>query len=158
MDDQTFRKAMGKFATGVTVVTTQFGEEIHGMTANAFMSVSLNPKLVLISIDHKANMIDYINNTGKFAISILNEGQKDISAYFAGQNQESREIDFNWFNDMPTIKESLANLTCEVHDSVVAGDHTLYIGKVTDIKITDGEPLAFYEGKYRQMQNGAGVN
>ncbi|MUK88978.1 flavin reductase [Ornithinibacillus sp. L9] len=157
MNDQTFRTAMGKFATGVTVVTTKHGEDIHGMTANAFMSVSLNPKLVLISIDEKATMINFINKSNKFAVSILSEDQKDVSAYFAGQDKEARDVEFNWFNDMPTIKDSLANLTCEVYDSVTAGDHTLYIGEVTDISVTEGEPLAFYEGKYRQMSDLNGV-
>ncbi|MFD2044874.1 flavin reductase family protein [Ornithinibacillus salinisoli] len=157
MDDQTFRTAMGKFATGVTVVTTQHGEDIHGMTANAFMSVSLNPKLVLISIDENATMLDFINKSGKFAVSILNEDQKDMSAYFAGQNKELKEVNFKWFNDMPTIEGSLASLTCEVYDSVIAGDHTLYIGKVTDIHTTKGDPLAFYEGKYRQISDCAEV-
>ncbi|MEC5422996.1 flavin reductase family protein [Virgibacillus sp. C22-A2] len=152
MDDLTFRKAMGKFATGVTVVTTQVGKDIRGMTANAFMSVSLNPKLVVISIDENANIKNYINVSGKFAVSVLNEEQQDMSAYFAGQIEETTEIEFNWFNNMPTIKNSLVNLTCDVHDTVIAGDHILYIGKVTDVCISDGAPLAFFEGKYKQIQ------
>lgn len=157
MDDLTFRKAMGKFATGVTVVTTQVGETVRGMTANAFMSVSLDPKLVLISVDEKAHMNKYINAAGKFAISILNIEQEEMSAYFAGQMNELSCIDFNYFNEMPTIKNALVNLTCDVYDSVVAGDHTLYIGKVTDVCITDGEPLAFFEGKYKQVKAFVGV-
>jgi flavin reductase (DIM6/NTAB) family NADH-FMN oxidoreductase RutF len=153
VDDRAFRNAMGKFATGVTVITTKLGDEIHGMTANAFMSVSLNPKLVLVSVDHKATMKRYINNSGKFAISFLNQEQKDLSSYFAGQKDEIREIDFHWFHELPTIKEALVNIICELHDSVDAGDHTLFIGKVTDLVVREGEPLAFYEGKYRELEN-----
>lgn len=151
MDDRTFRTAMGKFATGVTVISTKLGDEVKGMTANAFMSVSLDPALVLISIDKNAHMNRYVSISGEFAVSILNKEQQDISAYFAGQVQEERQIDFEWFNSMPTIKDSLVNLTCDVYDTIDAGDHTLYIGKVTDVCIADGEALAFFSGKYNNL-------
>lgn len=152
MDDRTFRTAMGKFATGVTVITAKSDDTVRGMTANAFMSVSLNPKLVLISVDENAHLKKYIQLSQTFAVSILNETQHDLSAYFAGQNKERMDIDFNWFNGMPTIQDSLVNLTCDVHDVVVAGDHTLYIGKVTDVCLNEGEPLTFFGGAYKQLQ------
>ncbi|RST74286.1 flavin reductase [Siminovitchia acidinfaciens] len=151
MDDRLFRTAMGKFATGVTVITTKVGENAHGMTANAFMSVSLDPKLVLISIGEKANMNQLIKESGKFAVSVLNDEQQDLSAYFAGQIKEDREIEFDDFNELPVIKDALVNLTCNVHEAVVAGDHTLYIGEVTDLRVTDGDALGFFEGKYRKV-------
>ena len=151
MEDRLFRTAMGKFATGVTVITTKVGENVHGMTANAFMSVSLNPKLVLISIGEKANMNQLIKESGKFAVSVLNESQQDLSAYFAGQIKEERKVKFDTFNEMPVIKDALVNLTCNVHESVIAGDHTLYIGEVTDLRVEDGEPLGFFEGKYKKV-------
>ncbi len=151
MEDRLFRTAMGKLATGVTVITTKVGENVHGMTANAFMSVSLNPKLVLISIGEKANMNQLIKESGKFAVSVLNESQQDLSAYFAGQIKEERNVKFDTFNEMPVIKDALVNLTCNVHESVIAGDHTLYIGEVTDLRVEDGEPLGFFEGKYKKV-------
>ena len=95
MEDRLFRTAMGKFATGVTVITTKVGDTVHGMTANAFMSVSLNPKLVLISIGEKANMNRLIKESGTFAVSVLNEQQQDLSAYFAGQSKEEKNIRFD---------------------------------------------------------------
>ncbi|GIO26536.1 flavin reductase family protein [Ornithinibacillus bavariensis] len=158
MDDRIFRNAMGKFATGVTVVTTKLGEEIHGMTANAFMSVSLDPKLVLVSVDHRATMKRYIENSGKFAISFLNQEQRDLSAYFAGQINETREIDFYWLQEMPTIKDALVNIVCDLHEAIDAGDHTLFIGKVIDLEIRDGDPLTFFQGKYRELGNSERVN
>jgi len=158
MDDRTFRTAMGKFATGVTVITTKLEDTVRGMTANAFMSVSLNPKLVLISVDENAHLKQYIQQSQKFAVSILNETQQDLSAYFAGQRREKLDIDFNWFNGMPTIQDSLVNLTCDVHDVVVAGDHTLYIGKVTDVCLNEGEPLTFFQGTYKQLKTCEKVN
>ncbi|HWO97928.1 MAG TPA: flavin reductase family protein [Bacillus sp. (in: firmicutes)] len=151
MDDRTFRNAMGKFATGVTVITTELEGEAHGMTANAFMSVSLNPRLVLISIGEKAKMLDKINESGKFAVNILSEEQKEVSMQFAGQIKEKREVEFDWMSEIPVVKDALANIVCKVHSKQVAGDHTLFIGEVTDIVLREGVPLTFYEGKYGQI-------
>ncbi|MFP3668045.1 flavin reductase family protein [Priestia sp. SIMBA_032] len=151
MDDRTFRNAMGKFATGVTVITTLLEDEAHGMTANAFMSVSLNPRLVLISIGEKAKMLDKINESGKFAVNILSDDQKDLSMHFAGQIKEKRQIEFDWINELPVIKNALTNIVCKVHSKQIVGDHTLFIGEVTDIVTCEGAPLAFYEGKYSKV-------
>ncbi len=151
MDDRAFRNAMGKFATGVTVITTVLEDEAHGMTANAFMSVSLNPRLVLISIGEKAKMLDKINESGKFAVNILSDDQKDLSMHFAGQIKEKRQIEFDWINELPVIKNALTNIVCKVHSKQIVGDHTLFIGEVTDIVTCEGAPLAFYEGKYSKV-------
>ncbi|WP_336863318.1 flavin reductase family protein [Peribacillus frigoritolerans] len=151
MDDRNFRNAMGKFATGVTVLTTYLEDEVHGMTANAFMSVSLNPRLVLISIGEKARMLDKINESGKFAVNILSEAQKELSMHFAGQIKENRQIEFGWINELPVIKNALANIVCKVHSKQITGDHTLFIGEVTELVISEGAPLAFYEGKYGKI-------
>ncbi|MGR6342306.1 flavin reductase family protein [Priestia megaterium] len=151
MDDRAFRNAMGKFATGVTVITTLLEDEAHGMTANAFMSVSLNPRLVLISIGEKAKMLDKINESGKFAVNILSDDQKDLSMHFAGQIKEKRQIEFDWINELPVIKNALTNIVCKVHSKQIVGDHTLFIGEVTDIVTCEGAPLAFYEGKYSKV-------
>lgn len=151
MDDQIFRKAMGKFATGVTVITTSVNGEAYGMTANAFMSVSLNPKLILVSIGEKARILSKVQETGKFAVSILTEEQQDMSMYFAGQIKDQREIDFEWINDMPVLRSSVATIICDVHDAHVAGDHTLFIGEVNYITTSDADPLLFFGGKYRSL-------
>lgn len=149
MDDQTFRRAMGKFATGVTVITTETDGEVHGMTANAFMSVSLNPKLVLISIDKRARMLDKIDQTNKFAVSILAEEQKGYSQIFAGQ--EKGDVTFARLNDMPVIGDALVNLTCNVYNKHEEGDHYLFVGEVTDITVRDGDPLLFFSGQYNEL-------
>ena len=153
LDERTFRNAMGKFTTGVTVITTVVGEEVHGMTANAFMSVSINPKLITVSIDEKAHMHEKIRKASKFAVSVLKEDQIDTSMHFAGQ-KETKGIEFSWFKGIPVIKNSLANIVCEVYDSIKAGDHTLYIGKVIDLSMEEGDPLVFYEGKYGKGKMG----
>lgn len=153
MDDRVFREAMGKFATGITIITTLEDGEIHGMTANAFMSVSLDPKLVLVSIGEKARMLDKIKKTGKFAVNILSADQKEYSMYFAGQIKEKRDVEFVRINRIPIIKQALANILCTVHSKHVAGDHTLFIGEVHEIIVQEGEPLLFFEGKYREIKN-----
>ncbi|MBM7646554.1 flavin reductase (DIM6/NTAB) family NADH-FMN oxidoreductase RutF [Scopulibacillus daqui] len=147
MDDRTFRDAMGKFATGVTVITTVLGDEVHGMTANAFMSVSLNPKLITVSIDEKAHMLKKLVQSGKFAVSILSEDQIEMSMHFAGQ-KEKQDVEFDWISGVPVIKNALANIICDVYDTHKAGDHTLFIGEVMDLNISQGNPLTFYSGKY----------
>jgi flavin reductase (DIM6/NTAB) family NADH-FMN oxidoreductase RutF len=154
MDDRMFRNAMGKFATGVTIITTELDGEVHGMTANAFMSVSLNPRLVIISIGEKAKMLNKINESGKFAVNILGEDQKKVSMQFAGQIKEEQvEIEFETLGELPVIKNSLANISCKIHSQQVSGDHTLFIGEVTDIVLREGTPLTCFEGKYGQLTN-----
>ncbi|HIV74385.1 MAG TPA: flavin reductase family protein [Candidatus Pseudogracilibacillus intestinigallinarum] len=152
MDDREFRNAMGKFATGVTVITTEVDGEPHGMTANAFMSVSLHPKLIMISIDNRANMLDKIKEANKFAVNILADHQKDLSMHFAGQTKDEREIDFQYIENIPVLDGTLASIACDVDNSYVVGDHTLFVGKVLDIKQTDGNPLTFFTGKYGHNQ------
>jgi len=148
MDSREFRNAMGKFATGVTVITTNDGDDAHGMTANAFMSVSLDPKLITISIDNKANMLNKIKASGQYAVSFLSEEQQDISMHFAGQKEKDGGIDFGYIQGVPVIKDSLASVVCDVDQEIVVGDHTLFIGAVKDVEQSEGNPLTFYCGKY----------
>ena len=149
MDDRTFRSAMGKFATGVTVITTELDGTVHGMTANAFMSVSLKPMLIVVSIGERAQMLEKIRSSKKFAVNILAHGQQELSMLFAGQTKEKRDVTFTQMGDVPVIEGALANVTCEVVNEHVEGDHTLFIGKVVDLKVEDGEPLLYFNGQYR---------
>ena len=152
MDDRQFRNAMGKFATGVTVVLTEVDGNVHGMTANAFMSVSLNPKLVVISIDERAQMLEKIKQSKTFSVNILAAGQKEMSMIFAGQKKnEDQNIIFDRLGDFPVLPGAIAQITCEVSASHVEGDHTLFIGKVTDLHLEDAEPLIYFSGKYREL-------
>lgn len=151
LDDRLFRNAMGNFATGVTVITTEVNEAAHGMTANAFVSVSLNPKLVLVSIDKNARMLEFIRSAQKFAINILTSEQQIESMKFAGQTKEETPYHFDCFKDFPAIKDSLATMTCNVCQEVEAGDHILFIGEVTGLRTNEGDPLLFYKGKYHGL-------
>lgn len=151
MNDRDFRNAMGKFATGVTVVTTTVNGQEHGMTANAFMSVSLNPKLVVISVGEKARMNDLIRQSGKFAVNILSSKQQEISMRFAGQKKAEEPFLFDTLAELPVIPNALAQVACTVVNAYVEGDHTLYIGKVTELQLNDGDPLLFFAGSYRDI-------
>lgn len=150
MDDRLFKTAMSKFTTGVTVVTTELESEVHGMTANAFLSVSLDPKLILVSVDNKARMKPVIEQAGSFAVSILAEGHEDISMHFARQ-KEKEDLALTNFAGLPTIDGAIATIACDLHDTSVQGDHTLFIGKVKDVAVTDREPLVYYQGGYKKI-------
>ncbi|MFB5661878.1 flavin reductase family protein [Alteribacillus sp. HJP-4] len=152
MDDRLFKSAMGKFATGITVVTTESDGEVHGMTANAFMSVSLDPKLVLISVAKKAKTHGYIEQAGKFAVSILKDDQEQLSQYFAKQIGKDVDVKFERFENQSVIEGALVNIACNVYDSHEAGDHTLFIGEVINLQVQDENPLLYFEGKYREFK------
>ncbi|MCM3765678.1 flavin reductase family protein [Neobacillus niacini] len=153
MDDRLFRDAMGKFATGVTVVATEVDGKVHGMTANAFMSVSLNPKLVVVSIAEKAQMLEKIKQSQSFSINILSAEQQEESMIFAKQIKDSREVVFDRLGGIPVLPGALAQVVCEVSAEHVEGDHTLFIGRVKEIKLdeTNQEPLIYFSGKYRSL-------
>ncbi|QCJ42115.1 flavin reductase [Bacillus sp. S3] len=151
MDDRQFRNAMGKFATGITVVAVEVDGNIHGMTANAFMSVSLNPKLVVVSIAEKAHMLEKIRQSRTFSVNILSGDQQDMSMIFAGQVKDHQEVVFERLNGVPVLPNALAQISCEVTNAYVEGDHTLFIGKVTDIQMKDSDPLIYYSGNYRRL-------
>lgn len=151
MDDRKFRSAMGKFATGVTVITTETSGEVHGMTANAFMSVSLDPKLVVISIGEKAQMLEKIKSSKKFAVNILSVEQQELSMVFAGQIKEKTEVSFDQLGGLPVLPGAITQVACEVVNEHVEGDHMLFIGRVIDIQLDEKEPLMFFNGKYRSL-------
>lgn len=150
-DTKLFRNALGRFATGVTIITTHDGERIHGMTANAFISVSLDPPLVLISLDNRCNMHRMLPTTGRFGISVLAEDQEHLSSHFAGRPIEGIELSFVTREGVPVLDQALAYVVAHVVDTHPAGDHTLYIGHVDHFESRDGRPLLFYGGKYRQV-------
>lgn len=157
MDDRQFRKAMGMFATGVTVITTEIEGKEHGMTANAFMSVSLDPKLVVISIGERARMLEKIKKSKKFAVNVLSATQQEYSQIFAGQIKEEREIQFDSLAGLPVLRGAIAQVACEVVSEHIEGDHTLFIGKVIDLKVDEGDPLLFFSGKYRALAPAATI-
>ncbi len=151
------RRVMGRFATGVTIVTSRLGEELHGMTANAVTSVSLDPPLLLVCVDRSADSHDIIERSGIFAVSILARGQEALSDHFAiKEGDVAHRLDdvphHTRSTGAPIIDGSLAYLDCRVVERYAGGDHTIYLGEVVDAgTLNDGEPLIFYQGRYTEL-------
>lgn len=153
-----FRQALGQFATGVTVVTVEYAPgKVHGMTANAFASVSLNPLLILVCVDHRAHMFPYLLEQKRFGVSVLREHQQAISEFFAqpGAHEDAEErlnIRFRRSpSGIPMLDDTLAQLSCRVAASYVSGDHTIFLGEVETVDVSEGQPLLFFRGRYRQI-------
>ena len=146
-----FRKVMGRFATGVTVVTTVERETVHGMTANGFLSVSLRPPLVLVSLG-RCRMNEMLPRSGRYGVSVLSHDQHHFAAHFAAQRPSPVEPTFTWQNGLPLLQGALAHLVCRVVDVHRAGDHVLWIGEVEYLDHRDAEPLLFYTGRFGTMR------
>jgi flavin reductase (DIM6/NTAB) family NADH-FMN oxidoreductase RutF len=153
IDALQFRRTLSRFATGVTVITVPHGEHVHGMTANAFMSVSLNPPLVLISVGHHAQMFKLLGPDSLYGVSILSEDQEGLSRHFGGRAVEGLEIAFVYAHGIPLVKGAIAHIVARVVDAHSAGDHTLFIGEVQYMQSRHGRPLLFYSGSYGQVTN-----
>ena len=139
---------MGRFATGVTVVTTIDRDTIHGMTANAFLSVSLRPPLVLVSLG-RCRMNEMLPRTGRYGVSVLAHDQEHFAAHFAAQQRlAGRAPRSPGTNGLPLLEGALAHLVCRVVDVHPAGDHVLWIGEVEHLDHREGEPLLFYTGRF----------
>lgn len=151
-DTRAFRNACGKFATGITVVTVEINGEVHGMTANAFMSVSLDPPLIVVSVGKKAHMHTYLTQTERYAVSILNWEQEAYSGHFAGFPPKDFVPAFERRQDHPVIANAIAYFVTRRYAAYEAGDHTLYIGQVDYFESNEHEPVLYYSGKYRSLQ------
>jgi flavin reductase (DIM6/NTAB) family NADH-FMN oxidoreductase RutF len=155
-----FRRAMGRFATGVTIVTTRLGEDLHGMTANAVTSLSLEPLLVLVCVDKTADTHDILSKAGVFAVNILNKDQSTISDRFAKKEFDGahglEDLPHTFaVTGAPIIDGALAYLDCRTVTEHHGGDHTIFIGEVVEAKeVSDEEPLVFYRGKYGRLRDG----
>jgi flavin reductase (DIM6/NTAB) family NADH-FMN oxidoreductase RutF len=147
-----FRRTLGMFATGVTVLTTRVGEQVHGMTANAFMSVSLQPPLVLISIDRRAKMGALLHEGTRFGVSVLEAKQTGLSDRFAGRvADDPPEATFEVVHETPLVEGALAHLVARVVRSYWGGDHSLFLGQVEFARYGDGRPLLFHGGRYERL-------
>ncbi|PTA47751.1 flavin reductase family protein [Micromonospora sp. RP3T] len=150
------RRVFGAFATGVTVVTVG-GEIPHGMTANSFTAVSLDPPLILVCVERDALMHDVLEQHPAFAVSILAADQTGVARYFAdkrrpvGRDQfDAVPWSFGACSGAPLIQGSLAHLECALHESHEAGDHTIYIGRILATWRRPGDDaLLFLNGELR---------
>ncbi len=154
VDPRDFRRAMGLFATGVTVITARVGETVHGMTANAVTSVSLDPLLVLFCVDNRARMAQLITEAGRFAINVLSEQQQALSSHFSGRPVEGLEVSFIETEGVPTLADNIATFVCTLDRIYDGGDHRVIFGRVDALTraTTTPSPLLYYAGTYRQLE------
>ncbi len=146
------RRTLGMFATGVTVITTSAQGEVHGMTANAFMSASLNPPLVLISVDRRAKMCNLLHQGDRYGVSILGEHQAEMSDRFAGRADESvPQPAFEMIRETPLVEGALAHFVARVDRTYYAGDHSLFLGHVEYARHREGAPLLYHGGQYERL-------
>jgi flavin reductase (DIM6/NTAB) family NADH-FMN oxidoreductase RutF len=144
------RRTLGMFATGVTVITTLKGEQVHGMTANAFMSVSLEPPLVLISVDRGTKMCHMLHEGMHYGVSVLCATQAELSDRFAGRSANA-DPRFLIVKDTPLVDGALAHFVARVEKSYWGGDHSLFLGRVEYARQNPGTPLLFHGGRYEKL-------
>jgi flavin reductase (DIM6/NTAB) family NADH-FMN oxidoreductase RutF len=146
------RRTLGMFATGVTVITALKGEQVHGMTANAFMSVSLEPPLVLISVDRRTKMCGLLHEGMHYGVSVLCATQAALSDRFAGRpGEDLPEPRFALVRDTPLVDGALAHFVARVEKSYWGGDHSLFLGRVEYARQNPGTPLLFHGGRYEKL-------
>ena len=161
LDALEYRRVVGRFATGITVVTTVGGGRHHALTCNSFTSVSLDPVLVLFCAEKTARFHDAVLASGSWAVSVLSTGQERISRHFAVRGRELA----GQFDDLPhtfgpvtgavVLDGALAAMECRTASVLDAGDHTVLVGEVLGLSVPEpaADPLLYYEGRYRTFED-----
>jgi flavin reductase (DIM6/NTAB) family NADH-FMN oxidoreductase RutF len=154
VDPAEFRRACSQFATGVTIAGVRDASgNPHGLTVNSFTSVSLEPPLVLVSLGQQASVIEYFRKAEHFGVSVLDEGQREISDRFARKGHD-RFDGVAWSpgeTGAPLIDGVLATFECVVYRRVEAGDHDLFLGQVVRARLRPGRPLLYFASQYRAL-------
>ena len=151
-----FRSALSRFASGVTVVTTKDAtEKPFGITVSAFCSVSLAPPLVLICIEKTTGSHHAFEQSGRFTVNILSSHETGVSEHFASLIEDKfagieHAVDEH---GIPILPGSLATLQCKLFKSLDGGDHSIFLGEVEHVIVRDADPLIYYKGGYRHIQN-----
>jgi flavin reductase (DIM6/NTAB) family NADH-FMN oxidoreductase RutF len=157
IDPNVFRSAMGTFATGVTVVTTNNDGYLHGLTANGVSSLSLDPMLFIVCVAKKANAHVEMTRAESFAVSVLTEAQEAISNTFASSSAPEpnslRGVAYHCgMTGDPLVDGALAYIECKKNGALDGGDHTIFVGEVVSVEIvSDDPPLLYYRGGYRKI-------
>jgi flavin reductase (DIM6/NTAB) family NADH-FMN oxidoreductase RutF len=148
IDPRSFRRVMGRFASGVTVVTAGAEGEERGMTANAFMSGSLEPPLCVVSIARRAHMHAQLVAAETFGVSILADGQEDVSQHFSGLAVPGLHAAFASLGGVPVLADACGRIAAEVAARHDCGDHTVFIGHILALDSDDRPPLLYHAGRY----------
>ncbi len=155
IDQRVYRDVIGRFATGVTVITFQSEDMTRGMTANAVSSLSLDPTLLLVCVEKKTAVHEQLEHVPAFALNILAEDQIDVARTFARRGlQDMAGVPYRTgVTGAPIIKDALGWFECEVYDRLNGGDHTIYIGRVVELSLDrpEARPLLFFGGAYHSI-------
>ena len=155
-DPKEFRNSLGNFATGVAIITVNCKNKGDlGLTVNSFSSVSLDPPLVLWSINRNSDLFDTFIGTETFTVNILNENQQDLSNQFSKKEEHSLD-NYDWDrtkNGCKVVPDSLVHFDCDTYEKLDGGDHIIFVGKVTHFESRNGKPLLFSQGKYRKISD-----
>lgn len=151
IDGALYRQVMGRFATGITVITTRIDGRVHGMTANAFMAGSLNPPLCLISVRHEAKLHAMLRASGRYGVSVLSEEQQYLSNHFAGRSIPGVRPEFDALAGVPVLARAVAVIAAEVVETLECGDHTLFVGRIRGMECESRQPLLFHAGRYARV-------
>jgi flavin reductase (DIM6/NTAB) family NADH-FMN oxidoreductase RutF len=153
IDQGQFRQALSRFASGVTVVTTRDEAQPVGLTVSAFASLSLDPPLVLICIDHRARSHDAITRSGVFAVNILTGEQEDVARRFASRGAEKFLPGSYHLSEqgLPVLEDVLATIECRLVSTLPGGDHSIFVGEVLTVDIRTGEPLLHYRSQFGEF-------
>lgn len=156
VDQRAYRRAMGAFATGVTVIGTEVEGQFHGMTANAITSVSLDPLLLLVCVGKDTHCANQIQQSGGFSVNILSQDQADLSSYFANMwasDAPPPTFTFESWPGGPRLADCAAALGCALHATYDGGDHWIIVGRVVALYQNESptEPLLYYRGHYFEL-------
>ena len=158
VDAESFRSALRRFASGVTVVTVSHDEELHGMTASSFASVSLDPPQILVCLDKASRTRALILEKGSFAVNILSDDQEEVSRSFSrrGTKPFDRLGHRTGVAGDPLLDGAIAYIECRLDQMVEAGDHDIFVGEVVACEAGPGTPLLYYDQAYRSLKDPAG--
>jgi flavin reductase (DIM6/NTAB) family NADH-FMN oxidoreductase RutF len=148
IDPLLFRRVMGRFVTGVTVITAEANGVTRGMTANAFMSGSLHPPLCIVSVARRAHMHDHLAAAGRFGVNMLSSSQEHLSPHFAGRPIPDFDVAFTRVGGIPVLADSTAWITADVAATHPCGDHTIVIGHIREMADNQHPPLVYHAGQY----------
>jgi flavin reductase (DIM6/NTAB) family NADH-FMN oxidoreductase RutF len=156
IDNLKFRRSLGKFATGVTVITTKCEDELVGITVNSFTSVSLTPPMILFCIDKHSSKLHFFNLGGYLAVNILSNTQQDISELFATHNPDFNKVKYfiSSKHSMPIIENAIISLECKIAQIYDGGDHNIILAEIVEIheKNENSKPLIYFASNYREIK------
>jgi flavin reductase (DIM6/NTAB) family NADH-FMN oxidoreductase RutF len=145
------RRVMGSFATGVTVILAEAGGETRGMTANAFLSGSLEPPLCVVSVAKRAHMHGHLTAAGRFSVNILSIAQEELALHFSGRPPNDLRPPFQHRDGVPLLVDPAAQLSAEVQATHDCGDHTLFVGRIRWISANQRTPLLYHAGRFASL-------